>query len=340
MLLANKKLELEKHFSDAVRTLTISTDNFYLVAGGNEGKIVKYNLNTPENYETFNSATYGSSGFRKVVFSPDNKLLIAGSKNGEILLWNSDAVNLKPINYNISNDIISNILFYENQKFIVSTYSGKLIFFEYNGLIIKMLTEINISKKIVEFDLNLSNTKIVIATESGEILIYNISTKEKEMEYISDAGKISTINWYSENKLLVGYSIGLVEDINITSKKIIKKWFAHNSAVSAVIYSFINDWIITAGYDGKIKIWKNKSIKDEPIEIKGHTTWIYSIVLDKNEKKLISADALGKIIISEIDIEELKAEIRSKVSKNMSKENWIKFVGEGIDYSESLPEIN
>ncbi len=75
----------------------------------------------------------------------------------------------------------------------------------------------------------------------------------------------------------------------------------------------------------------------EPITLIKHNSWVYCVTADSKGNNIISGGADKQIVITPIHIDKLIAILREKVSKNMTVEDWNRFVGKDIEYSSELP---
>jgi WD40 repeat protein len=140
-----------------------------------------------------------------------------------------------------------------------------------------------------------------------------------------------------DNKIYIGHSNGLLQIFDSNGNEL-KKWFAHNSGITDIILNNSNNTLITSSFDKTIKIWNLSHLTSQPVTLNIHNSWVYSISLSNDKKTLISGDASGKVKFTTIDIETLKKLVKQKVSKNMTEQDWKKYIGEGIDYNPNLPD--
>ena len=114
----------------------------------------------------------------------------------------------------------------------------------------------------------------------------------------------------------------------------------HCNFITDIHFNSENGRLITSSYDGKVKMWNFSKLDEEPALIKGHSEWVYCLAFSKKSSMVISGSADKSILITKIDINELKTIIRNKITgnKNMSLYNWKKFIVDESKYSEELPD--
>ena len=320
---------------DAVREVVLSPDGKFFISVSADGKIYKIELDNSNNIEEFN--TNGDNDFRAVAYSKSGNYVVAGDRAGEIFLWQIDKLSEKPETSNIHKNIISGIVFIAEDKFVSSDIDGKVFLWKINANSFEKIDEYSTNQKNVTLKYNSNSNTVIVATKNGTILMLSGRDLSKKIVYNSEYDNISSVFLLKSGDLLVGHSNGLVERIDKTTKTEKQKWFAHNSAITGIIFHETNNQIITSSMDRTIKIWDSEDINAAPIIISEHNTWIYSIIFSKDAKRIISADADGNILITIIDIEILKNKVKGNLTKNMSENNWKKYVGEGIEYDSNLP---
>ncbi|MBN2892928.1 MAG: hypothetical protein JXL97_13760 [Bacteroidales bacterium] len=322
--------------TDAVRDLIVSPDGKSFLTASDDGSIYEISLDDVSKRKKVNTSE--SNNYRIVEYSPTEEFIVAGSKSGEISMWKKSNIDQKPQTSNIHKSIISEIVFVSENSFVSTSIDGKVILWSISDGFFSKVKEYSTFKKNVSASYNKAFGQIVIASESGLITFLAINDLSVVNEISSSYGKISVIRWVDSGDLYVGFTNGLVAVLNNGSYDEKDKWFAHNSTVTEILYNSTNNLVFTSSLDRTIKIWNSNDYRAEPIQISGHDSWIYSICLSKDKKKLISADAGGQIMITVVDVGTLKNLVKGNLTQNMSIKNWEKFVGEGIEYSPNLPE--
>ena len=336
LLIGKSSTKIDDIHSDAVRSICLSSSGENFISASDDGSLFRISVNNPESREAvyFNP----NDNIRAVAYSKTDDYIVAGTKSGNIYLWNSNVVSQKPEVSHIHKNIISDIVFVSEKKFVSTSVDGEVVLWNIVDNSMKKLAEYSTKKKNVAICFNERNNSVVVASENGTITTLSGQDLSEKSEFMSENGRISTIYLLKSGDLLVGHLSGLVEIIDKTTNKEKTKWFAHNSAITGIDYCETTNLIVTSSMDRTVKIWDKSDINTAPIIITGHDSWVYSIILSKDEKQLISADANGNILITIIDIETLKSRVKGNLTKNMSEKNWEKFVGEGIDYEPNLPE--
>ncbi len=323
---------IEKTFDNAVRNIVFIANSDYFIAAADDGNIYKINYISPESKQKFTTNSYAKYEYRALAVSPDGNTAIAGTKSGKILAWNINNNQEKPLTYS-SKQIITALYFIDNQTIVSGDNQGNVSIFSVNNISLNIQKTINLHSKIV--GIGQINSSVIIGLENGTIKFLN-KNLEQTNEIKTGYGKLSILKTI-DNKIYVGHTNGLLQIFDTNGNEI-NKWFAHNSGITGIVLNPANNTLITSGYDKSIKIWNLQSTTSQPIIINAHNVWVYSIAISTDNKHLISGDANGNIKITTIDIELMKNSLKNKVNQNMTNEDWIKFVGEDIEYNKNLPE--
>lgn len=320
--------------SDAVRDIAVSTDGKNFVSCSDDGSLKLHNIDSPTNPKKLKSASIGKVSYRTVLFN--NNLIIAGTNKGHIVVWNKNKWQEKPLVLKAHNSVINQIISSQDGgSFYSSSKDGSVKTWNSDN-ITSVKTIYKTGEKITAIALDKSDNFLAIATESGNIDFVNTSNYSVKQKFKTKNGEILSLCFISNEDLLIGFVSGKIE---IRNNENVKEFSAHTSGVTSIIYNDLADRIISCSYDGTIKVWSLINYDTEPpLIIDKHDSWVYSIALTPDKTKIISGSADKNILITSIDIEELKAIVRKKVNTNMSEKDWLKYVGTGIEYNSELPK--
>jgi len=330
--ISQQTTSFDNFFNDAVRKISKSNNSNNVFIAANDGKILSLDALNPQNYTKLNTGSFTKNQFRCLDVSPNGKIIAAGTKYGKILIWQDNKFSETPLSKNIGG-IISSLYFTNNQTLIAGDNTGKIFSLNISKLDFSISKTSNLHSKIV--GIGQINNTLIFGTENGKILVTDKNlnnTNEINTKY----GKITILKTI-DNKIYIGHSNGLLQIFDSNGNEL-KKWFAHNSGITDIILNNSNNTLITSSFDKTIKIWNLSHLTSQPVTLNIHNSWVYSISLSNDKKTLISGDASGKVKFTTIDIETLKKLVKQKVSKNMTEQDWKKYIGEGIDYNPNLPD--
>ena len=140
--------------------------------------------------------------------------------------------------------------------------------------------------------------------------------------------------------LLSGDNSGMINLWNLSEQnKNPLEYMAHRSGITSLSFSPDNKAFASASYDNTIRIWNPDEPKQNPIVITGHDSWVMDINFTPDGNRLITASNDKTIRVFEINSDLLSSRICSKVNRNLTKNEWITFVGKDIKYQELCPQI-
>ena len=336
---SNSEIEIrgESAHSDAVRDIAISNDAKSFASCSDDGTVKLYKFNDVQNPLELKSGLSKKAAIRTIAFSSNNKKILAGTYNGDVLIWDLNKNKDKAISLKAHKSLINKILFDEkSDNFYTASNDGDLKVWQLNNLSAGANTIYHVNDKIVDISFNEKGNFIAVLSELGDIKILNTDDYSEKATIKCKEQRAITLTWSSDNELIIGFASGKLEIWNENDE--VQEVFAHTSGINDIFFDDENKRLLTCSYDGLIKVWDFWNFDIEPIVIKKHDSWVYSIAETTDKTNLISGGVDKSIIISKIDIEALKTLVRKKAEKNMSEKDWHRYVGEGIKYSEDLPK--
>jgi len=321
--------------NDAVRDIAVSKNSEFFISCSDDGTLKIFRFKDTGNPVELNTYLQKKTAIRTVALSNDDKKVIAGTYNGDILIWDVSNPGVKPLRLDGHNSVINKIIYAKNEnKFFTAGNDGHLLVWEMNNLSAGAKVIYKTNDKITDIGLSYFGNFIASLSESGIIETFNTNDYSAKDAIKCKEGKALSIIWNADNELIVGFASGKIE---IHKKEESREIFTHSSGVNDLFFDRDNHRLMTCSYDGTVKIWDYRDFDIEPIIIDSHDSWIYCIAVTPGNTSLISGSKDKSIIISNISTEVLKAIVRKEVNKNMSQKNWLKYVGEGIDYELELP---
>ncbi len=323
---------------DDVRDIAISKTGNNFVSCSDDGTVNLYKFNDPKNPIKLNLGNIKKTNIRSVDISNTGQNVIAGTYNGDVLFWKNVATNSKPIVLKGHSSVVNCVIFNnENDKFFSASNDGSVREWILKGDIYSPKIIYKTNSAILDFKISTSGKYYAVGESTGKITILFSDDTNKQI-IIKGEGykKVLSLYWKSDDELIAGYSSGKIRIYK--NQKLVKEFYAHLSGVTSLFYDKNKNNLVSGGYDGAIKIWNYNNLKEEPITLLKHSSWVYSVIVTPDGKNLISGGADKQIVITPIDIEDLKSTIRKRVSSNMKQSDWERYIGKDIEYSSELPK--
>lgn len=125
-----------------------------------------------------------------------------------------------------------------------------------------------------------------------------------------------------------GMSDGTIWYINPEGKR--QKLVGHQSRITKI--KIINWRIHSASYDGLLNLWIANRSKIEPMPIIQNNGWIMNFTFDEKKEAVWCSDQKGNITESLISIPLMRLMLKSRVMRNLTREEWNYYIGKHIPY--------
>ncbi len=110
--------------------------------------------------------------------------------------------------------------------------------------------------------------------------------------------------------------------------------------VSALAFSPNGETLAAATYaDGTIRLWNTRRIDDDPIVLEGDKDPVFSLAFSPKGDLLASGGGSGTVRLWFTSTRALADEVCNKVRRNLTRDEWRSFFGEGIGYRETCPGL-
>jgi WD40 repeat protein len=364
---ADDKIVFSGHTGE-VRSVAVSPDGQWILSGSNDGTVRIWNTlpkNGPQPLSTVlkfskigrkisrptassdgRSSTSGifDKAVRTVDFSPDGKYAAAGFFDGTIRVWDMNNRVAEPIVFIGHTDVVSEITFMPDSKKLASASadgSVRLWNIEQNNSDQTPMSLL-LSVKLTSLAHSPDGHLLAFGCEDGTVQIINMN-KLGELPMVIRTGEkaIEAVGFSPDGiTLATGGRSGKLQLWNV--KKVDTKpteLLGHISGITRIRFSPDGGTIATSSLDKSIRLWNYRKLEEQPIVIQsGHDKWIYSLVFNSDGTKLItgSADNSIKIWTTRADI--LADKICKTAKRNMTTEEWNKYVGTDITYEETCKQ--
>lgn len=91
----------------------------------------------------------------------------------------------------------------------------------------------------------------------------------------------------------------------------------------------------TSSFDWSVHLFNYEDItrQQQPIVINDFNTWVTGVRFTKDSKKLISYGADRTVRLWDIGIEELYAKVSKKITRDLTVDEWNKYVGKDVEFT-------
>lgn len=204
--------------------------------------------------------------------------------------------------------------------------------------------------KINSIDLSADGRKLAGAGENGILYIWDITNNYAvtEINLRTRANThLTTVAWHPKaEQVITGDTDGLLRVVSTLSNSTIKTLPGHEGPIEQVKYNHSATFFASASKDKSVRLWNLNKLNEQPIQLKGHGDWVWTIAFTPNDEQLMVGLQSSRQVIKrgEIANEEsiwayptripTMANILCSdfIKRNLTKDEWVIYVGEDLPY--------
>jgi WD40 repeat protein/energy-coupling factor transporter ATP-binding protein EcfA2 len=326
---------LEGH-QDAVRAVVYNSDGSKLYTAGSDGKIISWNALDQQGESTV--ILRNSTINRCLAISSNDRWLACGSgRNIQLIELNNTK---SPIILNGHNGNVWSLKFTPDNKYLISSGADSTILMWQIG--VQSSTPIaKLSSNIRSIDIDYTGKRIVGGTEDGKLLLWSKDlTAPPTVLFEEKDNPIYAVKFSNSGKLLATGDIqGAVVIWDMQTKQRLITLTGHDARINDIQFSEDDKMMATASYDGKVQLWETNDLNAQPIVLSDHSSWVWSIAFNPKGNELISGCVDNLIRKYPTQSNAMADEMCSKITRNLGKKEWVRFVGKDIEYRRTCQEL-
>ena len=310
--LEDKFATLGKH-NQKVRSIAFTSNKQMLVSGSEDGTVglCEFHPNNihPNNIKPIIDLSTCEIGFYSVACSNNGQWLVAGDQDETVRVWNLDQLSSAPLTVRQpmpSSDQRSIkwvcVAFSPDNESLASGHSDGTVYLRY-------IKQDSIESKLLnDHNRHRQEVRAVAFSPYGW--------------WLASASADRTVQLWDlrEEKLYVLYGA--------------------NSGFSSIAFSPKGDLLAVGSFDGKIWLWDVNHPYATPIILpRRHNAGVSSVVFSPNGQKLVSGSHDGTVRIWNMNAESLANLICERVQRNLTQDEWDRFVDFGIEYLRTCPNL-
>lgn len=307
-----------------------STDNVFYVSGA-DGRIYRANADKMTNGKTGFETAYPS---KVIALSQDENYLVNGSDSTMLQVYNLKGKSKPKIIHGLGGATNDVEFLPDNAGLLIAGQDKTLR--KANIRTGELKTLLTLPYELKAISIHPGGEVVAAASWSGQILLINIKNNSIT-ELVNDPNNRMLSVKFSATGNLLAYGMeennrrGLVRLYDFETKKT-RQFTGHKAGVYDLEFSPDEKLLASAGSDKRLQLYVLESPEDLPVVMENNNGFIWDIEFTKGSDYLIAACSESEIRVWPTDPALLANEICPKLTRNMTEDEWIKYVGNDIDY--------
>ncbi|MDD4603392.1 MAG: hypothetical protein PHF97_06260 [Bacteroidales bacterium] len=342
--ISNDPIILRGH-EDGVRSLSLTSDGKTLFSCGDDSKVLQWAMGDLSIAPVaLNISKHDEASIRSLVVTHDDQYIIAGNMNGKLLIWDRKRIKDPPRIILAHKNAINGLCIHPEKNLFVSVGSdGKVLLWNYGQNEFRETTLDSLHTKINCVALSGNGRYLAYGTSTGMLKWIDLLQSNPAPMIVTQKGDavLSIAFSHDGKQLAAGYPNGSIHIYDtrdpLEKPREIIGW--HASGVTSIVFSRDGKQLASASYDRTIKLGSIATSEIKPISIESHDLWVYYLLFSFHDFQIISASADKSIRIFSTENELMAEKLIKTIKRNMTPNEWNKFVGADIPYVKIKPEL-
>ena len=342
---ADVRTVLRRH-TDVVRTVALQPG--VVASGSDDGTVKLWAYDNPaQPPKSFATLGKYADGIRTVVFDKAGKTVFGASEKGRIYRWNAALPAAPPVAVKAHAGPVLALLTTGSNQLISVGANGNLRSWNLNPNGLDSLQNVQTGFPVYCVRLTPDGKRLFCGSAGGQILRFDVADLHKKPVVVKrpEFGNRVTALAFSPDghRLITGNSAGLVYAWKLTGHEPEAAGSLlsgrHTSTVNDIAFTPNGKLLATCSADWSIHLWDYNSLsqQQQPIVITDFDAWVMAIRFTNDGKRLVACGADRTVRIRNVDTPDLYAELLKKVTRNLTAEEWNKYVGKDIPYEKVKP---
>jgi WD40 repeat protein/energy-coupling factor transporter ATP-binding protein EcfA2 len=325
-----------------IKSLAISTKSKNFYSSGADGRIFQGNYETLANQATDYSNPYPS---KVIKLSRDENYLVNGSDSSVVQVYNITGKSKPRVIKGLKGGTNDIEFLPDNSGFIVASTGRTLSFVNHQTGELKVLKDLPYELKAIS--ISPDGKTLAGGSWSGQVVLIDLSDYTIITLVDDNSNRILTVRFSPDGSQLA-YGMdkiddpfnkrGLVKLYNFRTKET-RQFTGHKAGVYDVEFSPDGKLLASAGSDKKIQLYVLDNPNDLPIEMDNNNGYVWDIEFASGSDYLISAGSESEIRIWPTDPSLLANKICPKLGRNMTQDEWKKYVGESVEFENTCVSV-
>jgi WD40 repeat protein len=316
-----------------MRSLALTSSSTFYVSGA-DGRIYQANTDKLTNQRTGYETAYPS---KVIALSKDENFIVNGNDSTVIQIY--DVKKKSPPRIisgfgGATNDIE---FLPDNSAFLVASQDKTIRKVDMKSGTVQTLVTLPYEVKAIS--VRRDGETLAAATWGGQIILINLNNKAITELVNEPNNRMLSIKFSGSGKMLAygveeGTRRGVVRLYNFETSST-RQFSGHRAGVYDIEFSPDEKLLASAGSDKRLQLYVLESPEDLPVVMENNNGFIWDIEFTKGSDFLIAACSESEIRLWPTDPSLLATEICPKLTRNLSDDEWLKYVGNEIPYEKT-----
>ncbi len=323
---------------DYVWSVTFSPKNQTLASGSKDGTVRLWELDNPSATPTVLPGHKLS--VTTVAFSPDDRTLASGSGDATIRLWNLRNLDADLPTLRDSGGTVNSIAFSPDGKTLASGSDDNIIrLWDLQTTDLKLTIPSTHEDSISSIAFSPNGKILASGSDDTTVRLWDLKNLAAEPIILDHEGIVSSIAFSPDGKILASGSMNKTVRLwdldNPVSFTLLP---GHTDRISSVAFSPDGETLASGSKDKTVRLWDLKNPGNDPIVLRSQNGAVLSVQFGPDGQTLASGYNDGTILIWAIT-KNLTEKICQKVWRNLTLDDWQRFVGPDITYERTCPNL-
>jgi cytoskeletal protein RodZ len=323
----SKFTQMEEHTA-AVRSIKTIGENSYLSAGS-DGQIIRWDNDVPRQIAT------ESEIIRRIAVDSGRETFATASESGKISVYKSsgDSVMTELLGHQGATIDIA----FMGRNHIVSVGVDSLVYV-WNLTTGNRETLDNKGEQIRNLTVSADNSLIVGGCNSGNLILWDVGdNKDGSKLSLGITNPVTSVSFNTKgDRMAVGDMSGMIRILDAKGDfSIMYTEVGHTARITDIAYSKDDKFMASAGLDGTVRLFLTEDYDLAPIVMNDHIDWVWTVSFSDDGKTLYSGSMNNVIQKFPTDTEQLAELMCPLLTRNMSKDEWDKYVAPDIPFEKT-----